>query len=308
MKAVLKRINWLLSASLLLMLSACDQTPPGGRPATTATNRENSPPALLFAVHPYDNPSRLMARFQPLCDYLSEKLGRPVKLLLAHSYGDEIRQIARGQVDLAYMGPTPYLRAHDNYLKNAQHNIEIIAGEIQNGKANYHSVLVVPQNSPVQTVSDLRNHTIAFGSPRSFSSYFVPRAMLLNNGVQLSDLKDYEFLGRHERVALAVVHGDFDAGGLRRNIADRYLNRSLRIIATSPPLPPHVIVARPGLNATITRRVRQALLHPGADAAAALKAFSMEGRTTFLPVSDDAFDLARDIVRRIETAVPGKLP
>jgi len=228
--------------------------------------------------------------------------------LLAHSYGDEIRQIARGQVDLAYMGPTPYLRAHDNYLKNAENNIEIIAGEIQNGKANYHSVIVVPQNSPVQKVIDLKNHTIAFGSPRSFSSYFVPRAMLLENGVQLSNLKDYEFLGRHERVALAVVHGDFDAGGLRRNIADRYLDRNLRIIATSPPLPPHVIVARPGLEVSIIRKVRQALLHLGDDAAEALKAFSMEGRTTFSPVSDETFDLARDIVQRIETAMPGKLP
>ena len=308
MKSVWNRINRWLAAGLLLALSACDQTAPSATPAASTAADENAPPALLFAVHPYDNPSRLMARFQPLCDYLTQKLGRPVKLLLAHSYGDEIRQIARGQVDLAYMGPTPYLRAHDNYLKNAKHNVEIIAGEIQNGKANYHSVLVVPQSSPVQTVADLKNHTIAFGSPRSFSSYFVPRAMLLNNGVQLSDLKDYEFLGRHERVALAVVHGDFDAGGLRRNIADRYLDRSLRIIATSPPLPPHVIVARPGLDNAIIDQVRQALLHPGADAADALEAFSMEGRTTFSPVDDQAFDLARDIVHRIETAMPGKLP
>jgi len=297
-----------LILSSLLALSACHQQQKDSARKDKTHSFEHMSPALLFAVHPYDNPSRLTARFQPLCDYLSRQLRRPVKLLLAHSYGDEIRQIAHGQVDLAYMGPTPYLRAHDNYLHGAKRNITIIAGEIQNGKANYHSVIIVPQNSPVHRVAELAGHTLAFGSPRSFSSYYVPRAMLLNQQVQLSDLKDYEFLGRHERVALAVIHGDFDAGGLRRNIADRYLDRNLRIIATSAALPPHVIVARPGFDINLSQQVQQALLHPTDDANSAFKAFSMEGKTTFSPISDDAFDQARDIVRRMETADPGQQP
>ncbi|MCP5407846.1 MAG: PhnD/SsuA/transferrin family substrate-binding protein [Chromatiaceae bacterium] len=85
-------------------------------------------------------------------------------------------------------------------------------------------------------------------------------------GLTLADLKDYAYLGRHERVALAVVHGDFDAGGLREDVARLYLDRGLRIIAESPLLPPHVIVARPGLAPSVTDALRAALLEPDANA------------------------------------------
>ncbi len=308
MPSARKCVEYLLVAVVLLALTACGQTDraPLNEPRGQA---ETGTDGLTLAVHPYDNPSRLMARFEPLCRYLGRQLGRPVRLYLAHSYGDQIRQIARGRVDLAYMGPTPYLRAHDNYLKKQANNIQIIAGESQNGEPNYYSVLVVRQDGPIGHVDEMKGRTIAFGSPRSFGSYFVPRAMLLDAGVQLHDLKDYEFLGRHERVALAVAHGDFEAGGLRRDIADRYLDRGLRIIGQSSRLPPHVIVARPGLDPALVERVREALLRPGADARPAFQAFSLEGRpTTFSPIGDSAFDPARSILRRMETASPGPAP
>ncbi len=309
MKHVKEYISPLLLMSVLLLLTACNQHQHTDKNKSDSIPRSETP-SLLFAVHPYDNPSKLMARFQPLCLYLSKHLKQKVKLSLASSYGDQIRKISQGKVDLAYMGPTPYLRAHDNYLKNAKKNITIIAGENQNGKASYLSVLIVKKNSPIKKVADLKDHTVAFGATRSFGSYFMPRSMLLDAGLQLHDLKDYEFLGRHERVALAVVHGDFDAGGLRKDIADRYLGRKLRIIAYSPPLPPHVIVARPGLDPDIIHKIKNALLHPQADAKDALRAFSMEGKSTFTPVKDSTFNFARDIVKRMEIAQsrPAQLP
>ncbi|MCA1803915.1 MAG: PhnD/SsuA/transferrin family substrate-binding protein [Xanthomonadaceae bacterium] len=68
-----------------------------------------SGPGLVFAVHPYDTPSRLVSRFQPLCDYLGAQLNRPVELYITTSYEDQVRKIAKDEVDIAYMGPSPYL-------------------------------------------------------------------------------------------------------------------------------------------------------------------------------------------------------
>ncbi|MEN8174236.1 MAG: PhnD/SsuA/transferrin family substrate-binding protein [Pseudomonadota bacterium] len=70
----------------------------------------------MFAVHPYDNPSRIESRFQPLCDYLGRRLGRPVALYLAHSYGDQIRRISHGQVDLAYPAADPTYLILNSYI------------------------------------------------------------------------------------------------------------------------------------------------------------------------------------------------
>lgn len=299
----MKNLNhWLPGLVLVLMLGACQNSP---SPPAEDRSQTISPPedTLLFAVHPYDTPSRIESRFRLLCDYLGRRLGRHVDLYLAHSYGDQIRRISDGQVDFAYMGPTPYLRAHDHYLKDAAADgLPILAGETLEGVAGFHSVIVALESGPVQSLADLRDRTLAFGDNRSFGSHFTPRALLWQAGLTLADLKDYAYLGRHERVALAVVHGDFDAGGLREDVARLYLDRGLRIIAKSSLLPPHVVVARPGLDPAVADVVRAALTHPGADADIAFAALGPA--VGFGPVDDSAFELARRMVRAFEAARP----
>lgn len=43
-----------------------------------------------FCRHPYDTPSRLYARFRPLTLYLGGVLERPINLLIASSYDEQI--------------------------------------------------------------------------------------------------------------------------------------------------------------------------------------------------------------------------
>lgn len=294
--------RWIPTLVLALALGGCGDSPVPPQ----AAMRDVAPPAdntLLFAVHPYDTPSRIERRFRPLCDYLGTRLGRPVALYLAHSYGDQIRRISQGQVDLAYMGPTPYLRARDHYLKDAgAPALPILAGETLLGVPGFRSVIVTLDSSPINSLGDLRGRTLALGDHRSFGSHFTPRTLLWHAGLTLADLKDYAYLGRHERVALAVVHGDFDAGGLRDDVARLYLDRGLRIVAESPLLPPHLVVARPGLDPALADAARAALVEPGADAGPAFAALGPG--VGFAPVDDARFELARRVVRAFEAAQP----
>jgi phosphonate transport system substrate-binding protein len=254
---------------------------------------EPEKPRLTFVVHPFDTPTRLYARFRPLCDYLSSALGRPVVLRVASTYEEQIEHIAEGKADLAYIGPTPYVRAHDRYAP-----VRLLAAEAENGKASYQSVIVVRTDSPVRQLADLRNRTVAFGADKSFSSFYIPRLMLQNAGVRLSDLKNYAYLGRHERVALAVLHKDFDAGGLRLEMAQQYLDRGLRIVTTSDPLPPHAIVASPKLAEPLAETVQKALIWPTPRGREAFKALGDE--VSFVTITDKEYDLAREVVRRLE--------
>lgn len=282
---------------LLLGLAGCEPAP---APTAAAPPSTVSVPPLLFAVHPYDTPSRLVARFQPLCDYLGAQLKRPVGLYIAHSYGDQIRRITQGTVDLAYLGPAPYLRAIEQLPTGAR--LELIAAETLHGVAGYHSVILVREESPIQSLEQVRGGSFAFADHRSFGGHFWPRAALWQAGLTLADLRDYTYLGRHERVALAVAHSDFDAGGLREEVARHYLGRGLRIIATSPLLPPHVIAARPDLDPVLAEAVRQALIDPGETFAPALAALG-EG-AGFGPAELALFEPARRKVRAIEGARP----
>lgn len=249
--------------------------------------------AAVFVVHPYDNPSRLYARFRPLTLYLGGVLGRTMRLHIAATYDEQIEMIADGRASYAYLGPTPYIHAR------ARGPVDILAGESEGGQAFYQSVLVVRDDSPLRRVGDLAGKRVALGAEISMSSSLAPKLLLAQAGLKRSDLAEIVHLDRHERVALAILHGDFDAGGLRLDVAKPYLARGLRILATSQPLPPHVVAAAPGLPAGEVNRVRLALLHPDDAGRTAIHALGPE--TSFVPVEDAHYHAVRRLVRSLES-------
>jgi phosphonate transport system substrate-binding protein len=251
-----------------------------------------APRATVFVVHPYDTPSRLYARFRPLTLYLAGTLGRPMRLVIANSYDEQIAMIADGRADYAYLGPTPYIRARE------RGTVRILAGESEGGHAFYQSALVVRDDSPIRRVADLAGRRVALGAEISLSSALAPKRMLANAGLKRDDLAVVTHLDRHERVALAVIHGDFDAGGLRLDIARAYLPRGLRILATSQPLPPHVVVASPKVPEADAARVRDALLHPYTGGLEANRALGPE--IGFALVEDAHYHPIRRMARALE--------
>mgnify|MGYP002737331503 CR=1 FL=1 len=250
-------------------------------------------PAGVFVIHPYDTPSRLYARFRPLTLYLGGVLGRPLRLVIASSYDEQIEMIASGRADYAYLGPTPYVRARRRGV------VQILAGEAESGQAFYQSALVVRTDSPLRRVADLAGKRIALGDAISMSSALAPKQILAQAGLRRADLAEVAHLDRHERVALAVLHGDYDAGGLRLDIAKTYLPRGLRILATSQPLPPHAVVASPQISKPECEHVRLALLYPDEDGARAMR--SLGEKTSFVAVEDSHYQAVRRMQDALES-------
>ena len=245
----------------------------------------------VFVVHPYDIPSRVYTRFRPLTLHLGNVLARPMRLIIATTYDEQIEMIASGRADFAYLGPTPYVRARE------RSKVEILAGETEAGQAFYQSALVVRDKSPIRKVADLIGKQVALGAEISTSSTMAPKQMMVQAGLARADLANVSFLDRHERVALAVLHGDFDAGGLRLDIAKSYVPRGLRILAASPPLPPHVIAASSQVTRDDADKVRQALLQPDSVGQDALRALG--SNVGFTPIEDAHFHA----IRRMEQAL-----
>lgn len=256
-------------------------------PVLAHANRQE----LVFVVHPYDTPSRIYGRFRPLTLYLGATLQRPVRLVIASTYDEQMAMIADGRADLTYIGPTPYVQVRQ------RSPIRILAGEAEKGQAFYQSAIVVRAASPIHTLADLKGKRMAFGAAISMSSTIAPMLMLAQAGVKLSDLAGHAQLDRHERVALSVVHDDFDAGGLRLDIARQYLPRGLRILATSQPLPPHLIACAASFPEALESRVREALLNPDEDG---LRAFDAMGESIrFVPVDDSHYHSVRRMLRML---------
>ena len=247
----------------------------------------------VFVVHPYDTPSRLYSRFRPLTFYLGNVLGRPMRLIIAASYAEQIEMIADGRADFAYLGPTPYIRARE------RGKVQILVGETEVGQAFYQSALIVRGDSPLRRVADLAGKRIALGAEMSMSSALAPKQMLAQAGLTRADLAEVSYLDRHERVALAVLHGDFDAGGLRLDIAKSYAPRGLRILAVSQPLPPHVITASPKVSQAEADKVHLALLKPDSAGQEAIRALGPHAG--FTDIEDAHFHAIRRIEQSLKT-------
>jgi phosphonate transport system substrate-binding protein len=247
---------------------------------------------LVLGVHPYLAATELRARFEPLADYLGKRLGRSIRVRVAPDYRTHLDAVGRNRVDLAYLGPAGYVQVVQRYGPRP------LLGRLEvAGRPVFHGMVVTRRDSPLGRMEDLAGRRFAFGDPMSTMSHVVPRYMLWKAGVGVEDLGGYAFLGRHDNVALGVLFGDFDAGGVKEETYEKYKSRGLRTLATSPPIPEHLLVARSDADRAWVVRLRDLLLgmHREAEGLAALQRIKRTV-TALVPVEDSDYDGLREIL------------
>jgi phosphonate transport system substrate-binding protein len=247
---------------------------------------------LLFGLPPYANPAAMHQSFAPLATHLAQALGREVRLVISPNYMSHIRRVGREEFDLAFLGPSPYVK-----VQKAYPGVELLAKMVLENQANDQVVIVTSTASGIENLASLRGRTFAFGDHHSFGSHFMPRYLLQEQDLRLGDLAAYDYLGSHDNVVLAVLHRDFDAGGARQDIYLKYRDRDLRVLYGPVAIPPHVIVCRRTLPVEVKEKIRETLF--GLEDRDLLAAIS-PGMHRFLPVDDGEFDKAREIVNLFE--------
>lgn len=256
---------------------------------------------LVLGVHPFKPSTRLFEAFTPLTNYLSEKLGQPVSLRIAKDYEEQVDAIGRGDIDIAYLGPSLYVKLRDEHGEQP-----LLARQQIGASPVFHGKIFVRIDSPIQTMKELTGKRFAFGEPHSTMSHLVPRYMLWQAGVTAEQFASYKFVGDHVNVALGVLVGDFDAGAVKEDVYFNYKSRGLREIATSAPISDHVFVASRKLPEAQVRKLREILLRMNQDpkGLAALQAIT-KGVTALVPAQDSDYDSLRVVLKKMqEIGVP----
>lgn len=227
---------------------------------------------------------------EPLRAYLECCLRQPVELVVGSSYVATGEALRCGAVDLAYLGPVTYI------LQSRNAGLEPFARPTHGGSIGptFRAVIIVPADSPVENLGQLRGREIAMGDLVSTSGTWVPRHMLLAAG--LTSETDYwrRNLGSHDAVASAVAERRVAAGSLsltiyRRLLAEGGLDGSLvRVLAESPPIPEYMWTFREGLPSGLREDLRRAFV--GLRNSAALNAYRAEA---FIPAVDADVDRVR---------------
>ena len=243
---------------------------------------------LQFGSVAMDIPAVMHKRLTPLIKYLSKELKRPVTLILSPDMGAAIDNTVKGNVDLAYLTPVAYLRAHD------RGNARLIVKTVTNGKASFKLMIVVRENSPIRTVDQLAGKSFAFGDKKAL----LQRAAVVGAGMPLEKLGEYKFIGHYDNIVRAVMNGDFDAGILKDTMAYKWQGKGIRILYNTPDLPPYNIAASKNVDDETLSQLQKAFLKlNGKDPAhmAVIKALDKK-YDGFARTSDAEYDVVRKLI------------
>ncbi|MBI3452258.1 MAG: phosphate/phosphite/phosphonate ABC transporter substrate-binding protein [Rhodospirillales bacterium] len=197
-----------------------------------------NPSTLVFAYTPVEDPAVYQNIFKPFTDYLGQCTGKRVVYYPVQSNSAEIEAMRSGRLHVAGFstGPT-------GFAVNLAGAIPFAAKGTAAKVRGYHLAMVVRADSPYKKLSDLKGKKVAHTSPSSNSGNLAPRVLFPNEG--LVPDTDYKPLmsGGHDKSALGVVSGDYDAAPVASDVLERMITRGtikaseIRIIYESETFP-----------------------------------------------------------------------
>ncbi|MCA1599362.1 MAG: phosphate/phosphite/phosphonate ABC transporter substrate-binding protein, partial [Chloroflexi bacterium] len=255
---------------------------------------------LNVALVPNQNQQKVFASVGPLGTYLKRALGVTVNLTVPANYAAVVQGMASGHVDVAYFGGLTYEQAK-KFVP-----CEPIVTAAHGGVTTYHSLIIVPANSPYHLITDLAGQkkiTFAFGDPSSTSGHLYPLVGLNDAGINPDkDFAHVRFTGNHQAAALAVENGAAQAGAVEDDILTQLEKQGvvdatkIRVIWESASIPGYPWVAREALGATTIRRITTAFL--SIHDAAVFKGFLGGTATAFVPARDQDYATVRAYATR----------
>ena len=239
--------------------------------------------ALTFGIVPQQSASRLAKMWAPLMERLSRDLGIPVHFETTKDIPTFEACLAVGAYDLAYMNPVHYTIFSDaaGYQALAHQTEKRLRG-----------LIVVREDSPIQSLEDLEGAEVAFPSPGAFGASVVPRAELKGRGIKVKP----QYVKSHDSVYRAVLAGLMPAGGgvLRTfNAISDEMRSQLRVIYETEGYTPHAFAARSDLPDPLRSEIQSLLLHIAEQSPEIAKSVGMKGFET-------ASDQSWDDVRRLD--------
>ena len=254
--------------------------------ATTSQAFSNE---LKFGSVAMDIPAIMHRKLTPLTAYLSQAINKPVSLQLSPNMASAINEVASNNVDLAYLTPVAYIKAHK------KGNADILVKTVTNNKASFQLMIVVRKDSPIKTIADLEGAEFAFGDKAAL----LQRAVVVGAGIPLDKLGAYKFIGHYDNIARGVQVGDFDAGILKDTKAYKWESKGLRILYSSPALPPYNITVNSKLDKATRVKLKNAFLaldDSNPRHRAIIKALSKK-YNGFAPAKNADYDVVRTLIK-----------
>ena len=262
-----------------------------------------APPALRFAPLPIEDPKIVAADFRPMLAFLEQRTGNAIALETFVDYGAILQGLREDRIDLAYLGPLPYVLL----TERDEHFEPLVRFLNADGRSEYTCALARFGNYP-RRLESIGGARLALTQPYSTCGYLATERMLRDAGQTLRHMR-YFYAGSHTESILAVVRGDALVGSAKTDIAAKYQHLNIQIVAESAPLPGFVLVAnRRTTTAAQRAAIRDALLSLEPRSEPSDRATTASWGPAIRHGTIRAEDRAYDPVRRLYRALPDGIP
>ncbi|MEH6633129.1 MAG: phosphate/phosphite/phosphonate ABC transporter substrate-binding protein [Halopseudomonas aestusnigri] len=237
--------------------------------------------------------------FTPFANYLAQELSADgideVKIVIASDVRQMVKMLKHHEVDLFI--DSSITASIINQLSGSQFMLR----RWKKGRGKYRSVIFVTEDSGIKRLDDLKDKVIAFEEPFSTSGYVLPALVILQSGNELYKLQSLRSEPEADKVSYVMAYdnetqmvwlerGRVAAAAMAESDFLEYSNNvlvPLKSLYTTPYVPYHVVVRRPGLEERLVQRIKDVLLvaHEGKQGVEVMMSF--EKTTKFDEIPDD---------------------
>ncbi len=276
----------MLTAALLLV-AGCANSGSSSEPSKT--------PTLRLSMIPTTDPGKILRESQPLVAYLEKETGAKVELTVPTNYAAVVEAIANDQVDIAYLGGFTYVQA--------SRRAGVVPLVQRERDRNFHSVFITQPGSGINSLTDLKGHTFAFGDVNSTSGHLMPEYFMRQSNVDPDVIAKAFYSGGHDVTALSVANNKVDAGALDETVFEKMTKEGkldpgkVKIFYTTPPFFDYVWAARKGIDPQLTERLSNAFLKLSAGDATHKQLLDLLGATKYQRADNSDYDKLRQAAR-----------
>jgi len=226
---------------------------------------------INFGIISTESQQNLKTSWEPLLKDMAAKTGLEVKPFFASDYAGIIEGMRFGKVQMAWYGNKSAMEAVDRADGEVFVQSVPVAGE-----PGYWSVVIVPKDSPIQTIDDVlkcdQSLNFGLGDPNSTSGYLVPMTFVFSaKGIDPKTCFKNVTNANHETNAMAVANKQVDAAANNtENMALIKQNQpaafeKIREVWRSPLIPSDPIVWRKDLPEADKAKIKEFFLTYGTD-------------------------------------------
>jgi phosphonate transport system substrate-binding protein len=207
------------------------------------------------------SPKAILEKYQPLAEYLSKKLGRPVTLRPSGSNPEVLGKLKSGEIDAAILGSAGGARAVRDLGANP------VARPEKGGVSGYRGFIIVRKDSGYRKIEDLKGKRFDCVEKGTSVGYLYPRAVLAGKKIDPDAFfGETVFAGKHAMAITKVLYGGAEGASVKDTDflsmagSDPRVDAGIRVIQKSTFFPEGTILLGKDASSATVKAVSQALL------------------------------------------------